>query len=73
LILSGQEPRFKKSEVVAALEPAIGRKLVSFQAVLAVRETGKLAPGQTALTLLDGYLSEIDALVRFVDGLGEPV
>ena len=73
LILSGQEPRFKKSDVVAALEPAIGRKLVSFQAVLAVRETGKLAPGQTALALLDGYLSEIDALVRFVDGLGKPV
>jgi hypothetical protein len=69
LILSGHEPRFKKSEIVAALEPVMGRKLESFQAILAAREAGKLGPGQTARTLLDGYLSEIDALVRFVDGL----
>ncbi len=69
LILSGNEPRFKKKEVVAALESAMGRKLTSFQAILAARESGKTAPGQTAAALLDGYLAEIDALVRFVDGL----
>ncbi len=73
LILSGHDPRFKKPEVVAALEPAMGRKLDSFQAILRLRETGKLAGGQTAKSLLEGYLSEIDALVRFVDGLGKSV
>lgn len=71
LILSGRDPRFKKTEVVGALETAIGRKLETFQAILAVRETGKLAAGQTAKSLLDNYLIEIDALVRFVDGLGK--
>ncbi len=69
LILSGHEPRFKKTEVVGALEVAMGRKLDSFQAILAARESGKPAAGQTAAALLEGYLLEIDALVRFVDGL----
>jgi hypothetical protein len=69
LILSGHQPRFKKPEVVAALESAMGRKLDSFRGILAARESGKLAPGQTAVILLEGYLGEIDALVRFVDGL----
>jgi hypothetical protein len=69
LILSGHQPRFKKPEVVAALETAMRRKLEFFQAILAAREGGKLAPSQNALALLEGYLGEIDALVRFVDGL----
>jgi hypothetical protein len=71
--LSGNEPRFKKPEIVAALESAMGRKLESFQAILAAREAGKLAAGQSALGLLEGYLSETDALVRFVDVLGKQV
>jgi len=71
LTLAGHDPRFKKAEVVAALELAIGRKLDSFQAILSVRETGNLAAGQSARALLEGYLNEIDALVRFVDGLGK--
>ena len=69
LILSGHQPRFKKTEVVTALESALGRKLDSFQAILAARESGKTAPSQTAAALLEGYLDEIDALVRFVDRL----
>jgi hypothetical protein len=69
LILSGQEPKFKKAEIVAALETVMGRKLESFQWILAARETGKLVGGQTAVLLLEGYLAEIDALVRFVDRL----
>jgi hypothetical protein len=71
LILSGHDPRFKKTEIVVALETALGRKMESFQAILRVRENGKLAAGQTAKALLEGYLSEIDALVRFVDGLSK--
>jgi hypothetical protein len=73
LILSGHDARFKKPEVVAALETAMGRKLDSFKTILAVRETGKLAVGQNAKALLEGYLNEIDALVRFVDALGKSV
>jgi hypothetical protein len=69
LILSGGQARFKKPEVVAALESAMGRKLESFRAILGARESGKLTPGQSAAALLEGYLAEIDALVRFVDGL----
>ncbi len=71
LILSGQQPRFRKTEVVAALESTLGRKLEAFQGILAVRETGKLPAGQTAVALLEGYLGDIDALVRLVDRLGK--
>jgi hypothetical protein len=69
LVLSGHQPRFKKTEVVTALESAMGRKLEAFQSILAARESGKMAPGQTATALLEGYLDEIDALLRFVDKL----
>lgn len=71
LILSGHEPRFKKADVISALEASIGRKFECFQAILNARESGKLAVGQSALGVLEGYLSEIDALVRFVDGLSK--
>ncbi len=71
LILSGGNPQFKKLEVVAGLEGAMGRELASFRGILAVREGGKLGSGQSAKSLLEGYLSEIDTLVRFVDRLGK--
>jgi hypothetical protein len=71
LTLSGQTARFKKLEVVAALETATSSKLDSFRSILAARESGKLAAGQTAKGLLEGYLLEIDVLVRFVDKLGQ--
>lgn len=71
LILGGHEPRFKKLEIVAALETAMTCKLDSFRSILAVRDAGKLDDGQSAKGLLEGYLSEIDMIVRFVDGLGK--
>ena len=71
LILRGQDARFNKLEIVTALETLMVRKLESFRAILTVRETGKLAPGQSAKSLLEGYLSDIDTLVRFVDALGK--
>ncbi len=73
LILSGHEPHYKKAAIVAALEGAMGRGMESFRGILAAREGGKPAAGQSAVTLLEGYLIEIDALVRFVDGLGKSV
>jgi len=69
LILNGGHPQFKKLQVVAGLEAVLGCELPSFRGILAVREVGKLAAGQSARGLLEGYLSEIDRLVRFVDGL----
>ena len=69
LILSNNTPRWKKSEIVAELETALQTQMKTFSAIVAARESGKLASGVTAISLLDGYLREIDALVRFVDGL----
>lgn len=71
LILSGNMPRFGRPEIVAGLETALGRKLDSFRAILGVRESGKVAGGLNVKDVLDGYLAEIDVLVRFVDGIAK--
>ena len=71
LLLSGNEARWTKAEVVAGLEAALGRPLSAFNEILAVRESGK-QPGGAAITLLlERYLVETDALVRFVDALAK--
>lgn len=72
LILSGHEPHWKKQEIVAALERALGTPFQSCTAILAMRHTGALPSGGDAVSLLAGYLKETDALVRFVDGLAIP-
>jgi predicted nucleotidyltransferase len=69
LILSGHEPQWKKEEVLAALEKALGRRLEGANAILAIRATGKPAVDVSGTGLLAKYLEEMDALVRFVDGL----
>jgi predicted nucleotidyltransferase len=71
LILSGNEPRWKKSEIVAALEVALGRPMQAFSEILAIRESGKLPSGASAVALLEKYLAEIGALVCFVDTLAK--
>lgn len=71
LILGGQNPQFDKAEIVTVLERLMNCRMDAFRGVLAVREAGKLSAGQTAKGLLEGYLVEIDALVRFVDGLSK--
>jgi predicted nucleotidyltransferase len=71
LLLSGSEPRWKKAEVVAGLEVALGRPLSAFNEILAVRESGKQPGGAAAASLLERYLVETDALVRFVDALAK--
>jgi predicted nucleotidyltransferase len=71
LLLSGSEPRWKKAEVVAGLEAALGRPLSAFNEILAVRESGKQPSGMAATPLLERYLVETDALVRFVDALAK--
>lgn len=69
LILSGREPRWKKREIVAALEEAMGVPFEGANAILAVRAAGKRGPEVDTLAVFDKYLAETDLLVRFVDGL----
>lgn len=69
LILSGHEPRWKKSEIAAALEQVMNRPLKGINEILAIRATGKRNAQMNTLSLLEAYLKETDALVRFVDAL----
>lgn len=67
LILNGDEPRWKKREVVAALEKAMKQPLNASNEILAIRAAGKRDSKRDAVSLLEQYLLEIEALVRFVD------
>jgi len=69
LLLSGNEARWTKAEVIAGLEAALGRPLSAFNEILTVRESGKQPGGAAITSLLEHYLVETDALVRFVDAL----
>lgn len=69
LILSGNPARWKKQEIVAALENVMGRPLKAANEILAIREAGKRSTGSEAASLLGDYLADVDALVRFVDAL----
>jgi hypothetical protein len=73
LILSGNEPRWKKEEIIAMLAAAMKTGLPSASEILAIRTSGKRLTQQDALNLLGGYLMETESLVRFVDGLSEGV
>jgi hypothetical protein len=72
LILSGREARWKKQEILAALEDLLGSPFKNCAAILAIRQSGESPSSGDAVSLLDGYLKETDALVRFVDGLAIP-
>lgn len=69
LILSGHEPRWKKDEILAALEKVLGKPLEGSNAILAIRASGKASAATSVTSLLAKYLDETDALVRFVDAL----
>jgi len=69
LMLSGTEPRWKKTEVVAALEPVLDKRLKAFNEILAIRASGKRNTQIDTLSLFEAYLEETEALVRFVDAL----
>jgi predicted nucleotidyltransferase len=71
LILSGNEPRWKKSEILIALEAVLAHPMPAFNEILAIRESGKLPSRANAIPLLEKYLAEIGALVRFVDTLAK--
>jgi predicted nucleotidyltransferase len=69
LILSNREPRWKKDEIIAALQDTLGTSMKSTSAILAIRTSARRVEPQEARALLGGYLAETDALVRFVDSL----
>jgi hypothetical protein len=69
LILSGAPARWKKTEIAAALEDALRRSFGATNEILAIRATHPPKPAGDAPALFGAYLKEMDALVRFVDGL----
>lgn len=69
LVLSGKPARWKKQDVVTALEGVMGRPLNAANEILAIRGAGKRSGGREPVSLLGDYLADTDALVRFVDGL----
>ncbi len=69
LILGGQEPRWKKAEIVAALEDVTRIPFNATNEILAIRATSKKRVAKDTAALFGGYLREIATLVHFVDGL----
>ncbi|MBV9406603.1 MAG: nucleotidyltransferase domain-containing protein [Acidobacteriaceae bacterium] len=69
LILSGREPRWKKKEIVTALEAALNIRLPAANEILAIRASGKTVAQTQPRSLLQHYMREMDALVEFVDVL----
>ena len=69
LVLSGNEPRWKKKEIIAELEQVMGTPFKGVNEILAIRASGKRPAGTSAVSILQLYLSEADRLVGFVDAL----
>ena len=69
LVLSGFEPKYRKAEILSALETTMQRQMTASNEILAVRSTGKSSGTASAAALFESYLGEMDALVRFVDAL----
>src|SRR5205823_8016554 len=69
LIISGHEPRWKKAEILSALEDVMKVRLAGASAILTIRNTRKASGDGDAVILLEKYLIEMDALVRFVDAV----
>lgn len=69
LILSGHEPRWKKQEVITALEDVLRRSFDGANTILGLRAGEKRPPDVKASAIFEKYLNEMDKLVRFVDAL----
>ena len=68
LILSGHEPRYKKAEVITALEGVLGRRLEACKQVLVLRSSKQVGTPDVTI-MFDKYMGEIATLVQFVDAL----
>ena len=69
LILSGNQPRWKKKEIIEALEDLLRMPMHACNEILAIRASGKKTAQGDAVPLFEQYLSEVDSLVSFVDAL----
>jgi hypothetical protein len=71
LLLSGAPAKWKKVEIVAALEDALRISFAATNEVLTIRATHQQKPARDAGALFGAYLKEMHALVNFVDGLAQ--
>lgn len=69
LLLSGAPAKWKKVEIVAALEDSLRMPFPATNQVLALRAAQPQKAAPDAGILFGAYLREMQALVRFVDGL----
>lgn len=69
LILSGNKPLWNKQEILAVLEQAMSMPLPAAQELLAIRVSGNRFSNLKVAAILDEYLGEMNALVRFVNAL----
>ena len=72
LILSGRPAYWSKREILDALAVATGHAFTGGDEILAIRTAGKqILPLNRAIWLLEQYLADVEALVRFVDRLDQ--
>ncbi len=69
LILSGHQPRWKKTEIIAALEDVLRRPFPGANAILSIRSANKPPADTNPAAVFEKYLGEMNQLVRFVDML----
>jgi hypothetical protein len=69
LLLSGNPARWKKTEIVCALEDAMRMGLPATNEILTIRAEPKKKPPANAAVMFAAYLKEMTALVDFVDRL----
>jgi hypothetical protein len=71
LLLAGKRAPAIKREIVPELERVLGVRADAFRELLSIREQKTPPQNSDVPTLFARYLTEIDALVLFVDGLEE--
>jgi predicted nucleotidyltransferase len=69
LVLAGESPYWNKKELLAALEKRIESRLPAFDEILTLRADPKHASHSDTVPLLARYLTEVAALVHFIDRL----
>jgi hypothetical protein len=69
LVLAGEPAHWNKKELVAALEKRLESRLPAIDEILTLRADPKHASKSDTVPLLSRYLTEVAALVHFVDRL----
>jgi len=69
LLLSGHEARWKKRDIVAALEDVLRRSFDGASTILNIRAGEKRPPDADVSAIFEKYLNEMGQLIHFVDAL----